>query len=166
MGGRELEFRSVDGRFRVLISDGELEKLFTLSSEAEGKETGGVLVGRYSEDGGTALVTVGSPPPADSTSTPTSFTRGTKGLSGWLEQLWHADERWYYLGEWHCHPGSVPWPSDQDIHQMRAIALDRDYHCPEPILLIMSAAGEGLWTVRVFVIRRVGKVIELHNAIL
>ncbi len=44
----------------------------------------------------------------------------------------------YYIGEWHFHPFMSPVPSGTDLRQIRAIARDRDYQCPVPILIVVG----------------------------
>lgn len=81
--------------------------------------------------------------------------RGTAGLQGWLNRLWNGNERRYYLGEWHFHPGGAPEPSRMDIKQMGKIARSSSYKCPEPILLVVGGSAGVRSDVRfyVFVVR-------------
>ncbi|MEW5993083.1 MAG: Mov34/MPN/PAD-1 family protein [Candidatus Zixiibacteriota bacterium] len=102
-------------------------------------ETGGILAGRYDAQLRIANVAIATAPPPDSRSGHAWFRRGTAGLQSLLEQLWRTGD--YYLGEWHYHPGGAPTPSRQDIDQMRAIASDRRYACPEPVLVICGGSA-------------------------
>ncbi len=69
------------------------------------------------------------------------FRRGVDGLQRLLDRLWTGD-RTYYLGEWHFHPAGAPSPSGIDEREMRAIAIDRNYNCPEPVLVVMGVGGQ------------------------
>lgn len=114
-----------------------IDRLESLCLEAGRVETGGILVGVYTEELDCAIVTGVSGPPRDSRGGPAWFIRGVYGLQRWLDGLWKK-ERHYFLGDWHFHPGAVPEPSAQDIRQTEEIALSPKYMCPEPILLIVG----------------------------
>lgn len=101
-----------------------------------GIETGGILAGRYDKDLRLAKVSIATAPPPDSAGGHAWFKRGTAGLKRLLDQLWSVGD--YYLGEWHFHPGGAPSPSGQDIEQLRIIASDLRYACPEPLLVILG----------------------------
>ena len=131
-------FRTKDGRFSVVIEDGLLEYMCGLCAESTPLETGGILIGSYTEGGNTASVTRVEGPPYDSKRERNRFYRGTDGLQDLIEALWKSGE--YYLGEWHCHPGGLPEPSRSDLKQMKAISEDREAHCPEPLLVVISEA--------------------------
>ena len=105
--------------------------------DSDGRETGGLLVGRYAEGQRVAVVTEALPAPADSKSGRTWFVRGIRALNAKLNRRWKAG-RGYYLGEWHYHPGGVPVPSGPDCAQMKSISESASYSCPEPVLLIVG----------------------------
>jgi hypothetical protein len=79
------------------------------------------------------------------------FFRGVAGLQKLLDRLWRSDES-HYLGEWHYHPASDTTPSNQDLRQLRAIASDPSYCCPEPILLIVGVGDPIESSIRVLVV--------------
>ena len=72
-------------------------------------ETGGILVGHYSDDSRFAHITDLVPAPSDSISKRFSFQRGVRGVQRFLNQMW--PKRKYYLGEWHFHPDGSASPS-------------------------------------------------------
>jgi len=111
-------------------------------------ETGGILVGYYNQRRDTAVLTQLPPTPSDSLSSRARFVRGLRGLQQLLARLWHQspERREYYLGEWHYHPGQAPVPSPRDEAQMRAIAEDRKYRCPEPVLVIVGGSPSVGWS--------------------
>ncbi|MFL5345708.1 MAG: Mov34/MPN/PAD-1 family protein [Hyalangium sp.] len=146
-----LEFRSVDARFRVLVPGATVRRLLHLCRSSGRRETGGILVGRYSAGLDCARVGAASGPPKDSVRGPSSFQRGMKGLQAWLERRW-ASRGDHYLGEWHFHPYAPPVPSDTDLQQLGRIARTADYRCPEPILLIVGGDPAGKWSVSVHIV--------------
>ena len=107
---------------------------------AKAKETGGILIGRYSTDLSLATVLRATGEPSDSRSGSTWFTRGISGLDEMLSRAWHADQ--HYVGEWHYHPGGLPEASPSDRAQMHKIASDPKMQCATPILLILGDIGE------------------------
>jgi hypothetical protein len=73
----DLVFWSVDRRFGLRVSEQGLDGLRTQCREVEDCETGGILVGYYTESLDCAVVTAVSRPPRDSSAGPTWFYRGT-----------------------------------------------------------------------------------------
>lgn len=144
------EWRSLDGRFAVVADQGQIECLLQYCTEAGYQETGGILIGRYSNALDRATVTKVTGPPRDSRAGRTYFERGIKGLQGLLNRLWRGDPE-YYLGEWHFHPAAPATPSSVDLNQMRTIATSTAFKCPEPILLIVGGSPPENWTINVSV---------------
>ena len=148
-----LEFVYADraGRFEVAIEEQPLRKALELCAVARSVETGGILIGRYAHDGQRALIVEATGPPPGSSSGRDWFKRGRRGLKRLLARRWRATPRTYYLGEWHYHTEHVPWPSQQDLHQMRTNARDPSYRCPNPMLLIVYPVADGQWSLQWFV---------------
>jgi len=135
--------RTFDGKYGLLIEEHVLVELDRMCLEAGTFETGGVLVGRYSEDLAVAIVREATPPPSDSQRGMSWFSRGVLGLRGKLRRRWGAQVHSFYLGEWHYHPSAHVEPSPTDINQMFTIRDDSNYHCAEPIMVILGQAGDG-----------------------
>lgn len=146
-----LEFWSEDRCFGLLLGRAQVQSLLRFTRKAHAEETGGVLVGRYSEALDCAEVTRVSAPPRDSKANRCSFERGSDGLGAWLLKLWGARARTYYLGEWHFHPYASAEASARDRAQMRSIATSARYACPEPVLLILGGDPRGVWDARAYV---------------
>jgi integrative and conjugative element protein (TIGR02256 family) len=152
---------SDDLQFSVHFTKEVLSKIFAECSRADRIETGGILLGKYSDDKLVAHILNYSSPSSDSRQGPRSFLRGIKGLKAFLDQNW--EEGQYYLGEWHYHPHSSSIPSEQDIHQMQQIAKNSKYSCPEPILLVVGGSARDGWEINVRVFeRKFEKSICLH----
>ncbi|RZK45196.1 MAG: hypothetical protein EOO61_00820 [Hymenobacter sp.] len=154
-----IEYWSTDKEFGLVISHEQLKEISILCIKAGSHETGGILIGGYSENRACASITQITGPAQDSRSGRSWFIRGTFGLQKLIDRLWKQD-RQYYLGEWHFHPDAQPNPSAQDIAQMKSIAFSQTYNCPEPLLLIMGGNPAKHPLVRVFVFPG-GKIIEL-----
>ncbi len=128
--------RSADGRFNFELPGPIVQEMLEQCARSYPMETGGILVGHYSDDSKFAHVTDLVPAPSDSKLNRLSFQRGIRGVQKLLNQMW--PRRRYYLGEWHFHPDGSASPSGTDANQMRSIACTESYHCPEPVLLILG----------------------------
>lgn len=152
---------SSDKRFGLDIPQTALDEALRYCVRSYPMETGGILIGRYSDDLTLAQVTELLPAPLDSTAKRFSFERGIRGLQKLLHQLW--SERKYYLGEWHFHPSNSAQPSSTDFEQMRKISASSRYHCPEPVILVVGGRPPDFIELQSYVvIRGSGKVIMLH----
>lgn len=127
-------FASKDDRYAVSIPQYNLDQMKEQCERFSPLETGGLILGRYSNDGRVAKVLSITNSPRDSEHTQSSFIRGTEGLKELLMRKWKANE--YYLGEWHTHPYAPPKPSPRDIRQMKSISSDIRYQCAAPVLVI------------------------------
>lgn len=140
---------TADRRFGIRVPTQTLREIMSWCDKACGRETGGLLVGTYAEDGTLAVVSEALSPPPDSETGPSWFKRGTRGLRGKLLRRWRTG-RGYYLGEWHYHPGGRAAPSETDVRQMQAISASDQYACPAPVLLIVGQAP-GAFEIRCYV---------------
>ena len=147
MNATEVIDRHFSDEYRaVTISASALRSLYRTAAASRNRETGGILLGVYSDDLAQAVVLEATPPPADSRSTRYTFVRGTQGLRELLFARWHDEQRTYYLGEWHTHTAGEPRPSDQDRQALHGVARDPLYRCRTPLLLIAAPAVGGTWT--------------------
>jgi hypothetical protein len=157
--------KTVDGTFAVVFHSFALSALDRYCRDAGSSETGGILVGRYSDDLSLASVREATPPPTDSKRGRSWFVRGVNGLRELLGKRWQGNERTFYVGEWHFHPASHVEPSDDDFAQMLKIGQSKEYNCKEPLLLILGAGKrDGQRVFRAFVCPAEDAPMELHDA--
>ncbi len=156
-------FATRDARYRVELGEEVYRRLLDLCGGGWPEETGGVLVGYYTPQRDTAVVTAVEPPPPDSRRGRTWFERGVEGLRELFRELWKraGSSRRYYLGEWHLHPRGAPWPSSTDRRQMQEIA-DGPYECPETVLILVGGQPPEAWEVGVWVFRRRQRELRLE----
>lgn len=148
----DLDFRSSDGTLAVTLPSSRLDEMLAHCRAAGDAETGGILIGRYTERLDRAVVTEITGPPGDSRATRTGFRRGVRGLRALVSTVWRERGE-FYLGEWHFHPGASASPSDVDRAQMRAFAANSLHQCPEPILVVIGGDPETEWDLSASVTR-------------
>lgn len=132
----DLLFINTETNLKINLPDDQINILHLFCDESNPYETGGILIGKYSDDSLTAHISEISNSPNDSVKKKTIFKRGVKGLQKRLDALWK--DSYYYLGEWHYHPNSLPTPSSSDIKQMVSLSQNKKLNCPEPILIIIG----------------------------
>ena len=131
-----IKFSLSNGSFRMTMQDEHIHTIVDHLKKAKMKETGGILIGRYSDNLTLAEVTLVTGPPKDSKSGTTWFHRGTKGLKKLLNDKWKNQE--FYIGEWHFHPNGSTTPSPQDLTQLSEISKSPQFKCPEPLMIIIA----------------------------
>lgn len=160
----DIRLFSPDRRFGIHLPKHCLKAMLDYATRDYPRETGGVLLGKYTPSMALAIVTEVSGPPEDSSKERSGFWRGVLGLQAMISRLWK--EQQYYLGEWHVHPDGPPVPSTTDHDQMRAIAENSSYQCPEPLLVILSfsmESGPATWSAGSYVFPRRGTLIHLRD---
>ncbi len=144
---------------QVEIAEEATSAILSLSAQAAGLETGGILVGSYSADGVVARVNEALGPPKGSRSTRTEFMRSPSGLKRLLKRRWSSQQ--YYLGEWHFHPQGEGCPSRQDQRQLAEIGSDGAYDCRKPILIVVGGCSND-WSIGVWVLAK-GELLRLRR---
>ena len=157
----DLGFASRDERYRVTVPKNCTTAMLAHARASLPRETGGIIVGRYTETLDHAILTDALGPPADSRGWATGFVRGVHGLARALRGLWSSSVPTYYLGEWHFHPFSAAQPSGDDADQMFSIAHGDRYRCPEPILLVLGGDPAGAWELSAHVYTNDGEYLPL-----
>lgn len=142
------EFREAGG-LSVLISPEAISAMIAASISAGGRETGGILIGRYGADGWSSHILEATPKPRGSRAGWLWFRRASTGLEKLLANRW--SQGLHYVGEWHLHPSGTPEPSGPDARAMEKIAADKAYECSEPILVVICGIPKLSWPMSVTV---------------
>lgn len=133
---------------RILVGDGSgsVVRLSPMVDETiqrevaarPGSETGGIIIGRYSDIANVFHVVGTMPAPSDSKFSRDEFVLGTEGLRPMLEDLIEGSGgALYALGTWHNH--LVPsGPSDRDVKTAALLSISQ--HFPL-LMLIHTPAG-------------------------
>lgn len=149
-----------DTHLKIELPIEQLNIMHNLCDKSNPYETGGILIGSYSDDNFTAHISEITNSPDDSVKKRSQFKRGTNGLQIKLDTLWKDNQ--YYLGEWHYHPNSSPTPSRSDIEQMISLSHNIRLHCPEPILII-NGGNKKNWLLHVFVVAN-DRILRFYEA--
>jgi integrative and conjugative element protein (TIGR02256 family) len=103
-----------------------------------GCETGGILLGRGTS-ATTVQITRASPPGPRAIHGPFSFSRDTRFLQRYLDDLHdRTDGMEDYVGEWHVHPALDAPPSRTDRRSLWRIARRKNYATGNPVLVIVE----------------------------
>jgi integrative and conjugative element protein (TIGR02256 family) len=157
----KLIYVSDNREYAVEIDSNLLNDIFIECKKSSDYETGGILIGNYSDDMRNAVIRSISKAPIDSRSGKASFKRGVKGLINLLDKKWNESGE-YYLGEWHFHPNNSSQPSGTDIRQMKELCKNKRLKCPEPILLIIGGNSIVGWNISLHIFKN-NAVIELYQ---
>jgi len=111
-------------------------------------ETGGILLGRFTDACAEITYAVGPGPRARHTKN--GFTRDGAYAHAKLNAVFvRSSGRFDYLGEWHSHP--LPYgPSHRDRESLSWISANPLYNQPNPLLLIQQRNGNQRWKTRVW----------------
>ncbi len=148
----------------VLVEGGSTAPRVRISSRVDGlireavaarpgRETGGVLIGRFSDVTETFHVVDVLPPPPDSRFSASEFVLGTQGLKDRIaEVLSHSGGSLFALGTWHNHL-VTSGPSSTDVRTALELAAAQ----AQPVLMLIhtpggyryltaeASAGSGTW---------------------
>lgn len=139
-------FEDRNQSYNIYLCKEAYEQMIFYCRNSNSYETGGVLIGNYSQNQNIANILQITPPPKNSKHSKCSFHRGSGGLKELLDTLWN--QGLYYLGEWHYHPNASAIPSHTDLNQMFDLSINVDLKCPEPILVIIGGNEKG-WSISV-----------------
>ena len=120
---------------RLLVAEALIERFHNLPRRPW--EVGGWLLGYWTEDRSTIIVTHGTPPAARGSAF--GITISGRGHRGRFDEAWASTNgKVTFIGDWHTHPGGPTTPSSTDRRAMRQLAKDGDYGTPEPLIAIAS----------------------------
>lgn len=116
-----------------------LDAMRRMAEEAAPRETGGTLVGRYSDEGREALVIEALEAKAGARRGRTKFYRPPDDVDDQLDRVYRASGgKTHYLGEWHTHPGAAPTPSQTDLDTLQDLAKSRSVAADTPLMIIVG----------------------------
>jgi len=123
---------------RIVIAAAVKAALIGHAGSMPGRETGGILIGNCL-DPATVQITRASPPGPRAKHGPFSFSRDTKFLQRYLDNLHDRSAgKNDYVGEWHVHRAIGSSPSRTDRRSMWRIARRSNYATDNPVLIIVE----------------------------
>ncbi|WP_438479701.1 ThiF family adenylyltransferase [Oleiharenicola lentus] len=127
--------------WQILLHPEVVIRLAALRGENLPNETGGVLMGLVDRTHRSIAVVGLMPAPSDSMVWPTSFSRGSNGLSAEVARLGKRTlGNLTYLGEWHSHPeGCDSSPSAQDVIAVAMCAPNTRADALPTLMMIVAA---------------------------
>lgn len=119
------------------IADVLITQIEMIGCQHYPNEFGGILLGKYSNDRKTVVVS-NTILPMTYKSAKYSFERGSEGLKEQLISYYNDPEQLMYVGEWHTHPDGRPFPSGTDIRALKQIVNDDNVYICSPIMVILG----------------------------
>lgn len=116
------------------------------------RETGGILIGYWSNDQSAVITHAVGPGPSARHSRFT-FEPDSKFSQEQLNLIyWRSGGQLSYIGDWHTHPMGSLVPSESDSETTFGVAADPDYRVLLPILLLCRQSFfRRQWQARAFV---------------
>lgn len=123
----------------VRIPGGVLTVMREMAASSKPRETGGTLVGHYSEDFREAFVTEALEANIGARKQRVRFYRPPDDVDGQLARIYEeSGGLTHYLGEWHTHPDAAPTPSPTDLSTLRGLARSRSVATDTPFMVILG----------------------------
>lgn len=126
----------------LMIEESLLDKLTQIALQNYPNESGGFLIGYYSQDFMTLHITDFVLPQQQKSSS-FLFQRSVVGIQEVFNRLFVIN-KYYYIGEWHTHPNGSSMYSQTDLKAMIEIATCETVNITNPILLILSVSKNKL----------------------
>ncbi|MHB8253553.1 MAG: ThiF family adenylyltransferase [Acidiferrobacter sp.] len=106
-------------------------------------ETGGILFGQVDDFLKVIWVTAAGGPPPDSTATRAGFVCGTRGVAR-MNHEFVARSRGSvsFIGMWHTHPDSLPYPSPTDRNAMAQLFASPDFQGRHFLMMIVGGSSK------------------------
>ena len=145
----------------VYLPDAALQTMADIAQRARPNETGGTLIGYYSEDRALAHVVKALGVRRGARSSRTRFYRPPDDVDGKLAEIYrNSGGQLYYLGEWHSHPSGNLLPSATDLRTLQDLARSPDVATDTPILILLAGDSSQAVKTACFLIEGSGSWFE------
>lgn len=125
-------------KYTIWISHNVEDFIFLNGNEWLPKETGGVLMGYCASEFESVITDIIGPGPKAFHGNST-FSPDQQYHEDEIKKKYEASERSItYLGDWHTHPNSYPYLSNQDKSTIKKIATYDNARLTNPIMLIAA----------------------------
>lgn len=108
---------------RLQLQPAAVQTILRLAAESsDGRETGGILIGRGPDDDGVIIVDEAGGPGPDAIRRADFFLRDRGHAQALADAAW-ADRKAVWVGDWHTHPTGGPTPSSRDLRTYRGLLV-------------------------------------------
>lgn len=135
-----MKFFNQHKQVSLIIEENLLKKISQIGIEKYPYETGGFLVGYYSDDTMTLYITDYLIPHKQKGMS-FLFERSIDGMKQVFKNLFEHQKH-FYVGEWHTHPNGSSVYSSTDLNAMIEIADCKTVNITNPVLLILSISDK------------------------
>jgi integrative and conjugative element protein (TIGR02256 family) len=144
----------------VRIPGEVLSSMWEVAANSKPRETGGTLVGHYSEDLRDAFVTAALEATIGAGKQRARFYRPPDNVDGQLARIYdESGGLIHYLGEWHTHPDAAPTPSPTDLSTLRSLARSRSVATDTPFMVILGGSLQTTDTASCTLAERTGRTL-------
>jgi integrative and conjugative element protein (TIGR02256 family) len=146
------------------FGEGVLPALRTEAVRLSPKETGGVLLGYWSADGGSAVVTLWGGPGPGARHWETGFVPDYDFQEAEIATRYaESGRRLAYLGDWHTHPTGAAELSSKDRRCLWRIAKSKQARARQPVMVVLSDSPR--WTVSAWLCQRRGCLLRSYSIV-
>lgn len=131
-----MKFFNQHKQVNLIVEESIIAKISQIGIEKYPLETGGFLVGYYSNDSMTLHIK-DLLLPSKQKGMAYLFERSIDGMKQVFKKLFE-DQKYFYIGEWHTHTNGSSMYSSTDLNAMIEIANCETVSITNPILLILS----------------------------
>ncbi len=111
---------------------------------ADGRETGGILLGRGPDKHGVIVIEEAGDAGEDAERRPDFFLRDRAHAEELAAAAWERN-RAVWVGEWHTHPGGPPMPSTRDLTTYSALLDDAELEFKALVSVIAVPDPRAQW---------------------
>ena len=126
----------------ILSGDAAASIAAEAPASADGRETGGILLGH--DLGRFFVVTIAGGPGPQARRRADCFLRDL-GYARWLGDIAYDRDGSVWIGEWHTHPVGPPHPSPTDMATYDRLLSDRELGFDRVLSLIVTSTAPGRW---------------------
>jgi integrative and conjugative element protein (TIGR02256 family) len=145
---------------KVWLADSAAHLMRKEASRRLPLETGGILLGYWSEDGASVAVTDATEPGPNAIHRRDEFIPDDEYQNLKIDEIYEASGRVHrYLGDWHTHPFGGSALSYKDRRNLHRIATTKGAHTPIPLMAVLSGGAQD-WNVSVWSYERPTAVID------
>jgi integrative and conjugative element protein (TIGR02256 family) len=145
----------------VQLPDSLLNVMKAVASDAMPNETGGTLVGHYSEDRRVAFVTQILASTTGARRERSGFFRPSDSVDDQLAKVYRESKGCtHYLGDWHSHPMGNPTPSSTDLSTLRGLAQSTRVATDTPVMIIVGGNFDSQSPMSCTLAERSGRCLE------